>query len=291
MANKPGNKQKPDAARASGGLTEEFRDLMRGFGGAALVGVPLVYTMEVWDFASFVSTRGLLIALVCAFALNVGYDYLSGFRKGTSFWQSVAEAVESLAIGVCMASLLLFLIGVIGPGTPFAEGVGKVALEAIPLSFGASVAYGQFGSGQDDENRPHPDDPIRLDLIDAGIAFAGALLFCSSVAPTEEILLIASQMTDARLLVLMGVSLLLSYIILFVANFAGREERASSPGLLQTPLGETVLSYGIALLVAFTLIVGLHGLSPAESPYTTLVATVVLAFPAAVGGAAGRLLT
>lgn len=293
MGSRRDRDSKADDREGAPGPEEEFRDLMRGVGGATLIGVPLVYTMEVWDFASSISTRGIALSLTCAFVLNIGYNYLSGFRKGASLWRSVGDAVEALAIGALMAVFLLWLLGLITGDTSFGDSLRKVCLEMIPLSFGVSVANTQFSGnreeGEGGEATP-PKDTVRRDVMEAGIALAGSVLFSSAIAPTEEVLRLTIQMTEWRLLLLMAVSFLLSYLILFVADFTGREARMSSKGLLQRPFGETVLAYGIALLVSFGMVIGLHGLDPAVSWYTTLAATVVLGFPAAIGGAAGRLI-
>jgi putative integral membrane protein (TIGR02587 family) len=272
---------------------DEFGDLMRGVGGAALIGVPLVYTMEVWDLATFVPARNVFTVLLTAFVLNVGYNYVSGFRKGAKFGRAVMDAIEALAIGALMALFLLCLLGIVRANTPLADAVCKVALEAVPLSFGASVANTQFSGDRQGgpEQIPTPSDRKRRDLMEAGIAVAGSVLFAANIAPTEEVLRIALRMDTRNLLLLMVVSCVLSYLILFVADFTGREQRVKMPGLLQSPTGETALAYGIALLVSFGMVVGLHGLDPLTSSRTTLAATVVLGFPAAIGGAAGRLIT
>jgi uncharacterized membrane protein len=68
------------------------------------------------------------------------------------------------------------------------------------------------------------------------------------------------------------------------------EERRHARGVLQSPWGETLLAYGIALGVAFACVIGFHGVGPADSPFSTLALVVVLGLPATVGGAAGRLL-
>jgi len=170
----------------------------------------------------------------------------------------------------------------------------KAAIEAIPLSIGISIANTQFGGGggggdassgeRERERRRHPT------VTEGGIALAGAIVFAFNVAPTEEIVLSASRMTWLHLVTLVVFSLALSYGMIFVAEFTGLERRRNTEGFLQSPVGETLLAYLIALAVAFGMIGAFHGLSPAESPYTTLAATVVLGLPATVGGAAGRLL-
>ena len=103
-------------------------------------------------------------------------------------------------------------------------------------------------------------------------------------------MLLATRATTGHLLALIAFSLLLSYGLIFVAEFSGLEARLRSKGLLQSPWGETLLSYALSLLIALGLIYAFHDVALAESPYTTAAALVVLGLPAVVGGAAGRLL-
>ncbi len=276
--------------------TDEARDLLRGVGGAALLGIPLVYTMELWQFATMIATRVLFLYLLAALIAGVGYNFVSGFRHETGLKQAVYDSFEALGIGILLALLLLFLLNIVGAGTPITDIACKTAVVAIPLSLGVSVANKQFsGGGQDsdDEGQASAEQPaskISPDLYEAGIALAGSLLFAFNIPPTEEVMLIASRTTPLHLIGLVLFSLFLSYGLLFVAAFEGREERRKAEGLLQTPLGETLLAYLIALAVSFVLIVTFHAVTPQASLQTTIAATIVLGLPATIGGAAGRLL-
>ncbi len=267
---------------------DEVSDLMRGVTGAAIIGVPLLYTMEVWQGASALTSLNVVALLLLAVAVSTGYNALSGFRSDRGLIRSLMDGVEAVGIGLIFAALVLWLIGVIDLGTPPAEALRTVALEALPLSVGASIANGQFPAGETEGIAA--EEGAKGLLRDAGITAAGAVVFAGSVAPTEEIVRIASRVGAAELIGLVVFSLLLSYGIIFVADFSGKDRRRQTPGLLQSPAGETLLAYNIALTIAFLAVVVFHGIRPGESPALTLAATVVMALPAAVGGAAGRLL-
>lgn len=85
----------------------------------------------------------------------------------------------------------------------------------------------------------------------------------------------------------MAASLAISYLIVFVAGFSGEQQRRDQAGVLQHPITETVVCYLVALVSAITMLALFHRL---RGPWTLdLSRAVVLALPAAVGGAAGRL--
>lgn len=280
------------------GWPDEVRDLMRGIGGAAIIGIPLVYTMEMWQLATLLVPRTVFILALMAIIVNIGYNYTSGFRKGGGLRDALFDAVESYALGAVFSLLLMALLRIVDQDTPRIDLACKVAIEAIPLSIGISIANTQFAGsrtngaeGDNAENpettpgtKPHPT------LVEAGISVAGAIVFAFNVAPTEEIILLASRATWLHLVALIIFSLLLSYGMIFVAEFSGREQRLQTRGFLQSPLGETLLAYLLSLLVASGMVYAFHSLSFSESPYTLISAVVVLGLPATVGAAAGRLI-
>ena len=272
---------------------------MRGVGGAAIIGVPLVYTMEVWQIATTFGARNVLLLLAVGFAVCVGYNYFSGLRGdgegGGDLRQAAKDAVESLAIGAVLAGVLLWLLGVIDSGTSLADATHKIAAETVPLAMGASVASTQFDGGKSDREGEGENDantsPAKQTLREVGIAAAGSLIFAASVAPTEEIARIAQRVSPLEIAGIALFSLLLSYGMIFVADFTGSQTRQKEgQGILQSPVGETVLSYTVALFVAFVAVNFFHGVAAHESLYSTVALTVTLGLPAAIGGAAGRLL-
>lgn len=274
----------------------EARDLLRGVGGAAIIGVPLIYTQETYDLASVISTRALTGYLVLALVINVGYNLVSGFRSGGGLSQAMRDSFESLGLGILLGTVLLWLLGIIDGQTPLTDIATKVATEAIPLSLGVSIANTQFGgdrasgeSGDETEQTAKPLSPGKATLRDAGITLAGCIILTANIAPTEEVMLLASSLGDIKLFLLVLFSLLLSYGMIFEAGFTGQETRRGSEGILQSPLGETLLAYAIALLVSLAMTIAFHGLILWDSPHTTCACMVVLALPATIGGAAGRL--
>ncbi|MBC7807791.1 MAG: TIGR02587 family membrane protein [Akkermansiaceae bacterium] len=276
---------------------DEIKDLMRGIGGAAIIGVPLVYTMEMWQVATTFNTTDILLLLCFGFTVCVGYNLFSGFRDGNGLTEAVKDAVEAVAIGVLLSTVLMALLGVIDSGTSLSETMSKIAVEAIPLAIGASVANTQFDGGQEDREASSDENPEAEEtenrhklLREIGIAAAGSVVFAASIAPTEEVALVAQRLSPLGLIAVAVFSLALSYGMIFIADFTGSEKRHKDAGILQSPLGETLLAYAVALAVSLAAVVFFHGVEIADSPFTVVALTVSLGLPAAIGGAAGRLI-
>jgi uncharacterized membrane protein len=84
-------------------------------------------------------------------------------------------------------------------------------------------------------------------------------------------------------------SLLVTYSVVFAAGFAGEAERHRTPGPLQTPFAETVTAYVAAVLVCL-IVLWLFGRIDGDSTTVEIYTkTVLLAFPASMAAAAGRL--
>jgi uncharacterized membrane protein len=84
-------------------------------------------------------------------------------------------------------------------------------------------------------------------------------------------------------------SLLVTYTVVFAAGFVGETQRHRTPGPLQTPFAETVTAYLVALLVCL-IVLSLFGRIDEGSAWVEVYTkTVLLAFPASMTAAAGRL--
>ncbi len=110
-----------------------------------------------------------------------------------------------------------------------------------------------------------------------------------SIAPTDEIPLIAGAVTAPWLLVIVAASLLISYAIVFQADFADQAGRRRHEGLFQRPFPETAAAYVISLAVAAAMLLFFQRIGPDQSWETWVTWTIVLGLPATIGGAAGRL--
>ena len=124
------------------------RDYIRAGGGGLIVGLPLLYTMEVWFHGFILSPWKVLFLLGVAFVVVLGYNSVAGFRRERSIGELVIDSVSTLGLGIVIAFVALLVLGRIDANTGISDAAGKVALEAIPIAFGASVATAQLsGNG------------------------------------------------------------------------------------------------------------------------------------------------
>jgi uncharacterized membrane protein len=91
------------------------------------------------------------------------------------------------------------------------------------------------------------------------------------------------------LLLLVGASLALSYLIVFASYFVATEAREEHRGGLSNPLVETAMAYVISLFMAAGMLWVYQLLAIGDPADRWVSYAVVLALPASVGGAAGRL--
>jgi putative integral membrane protein (TIGR02587 family) len=278
-----------------GAWRREGADLVRGASGGLLFGVPLLYTMEVWWYGSWVDPRWMLGALGVSFVTVVALTRSAGFRdtRTTGWGDAVNDGVEIVAVGLVCAAAVLVLLRQITWESSLEGAVGAMVFEAIPFAFGAAIARLLLRrAGDDGQASPEievGDPAIDRTLADAGAAAVGAVVICFSIAPTDEIPMIAQSMTAPWLVAMAAASLAVSYAIVFAADFLDQEGRRRHEGLFQRPVAETVGAYVISLAVAAGALAFFQRIGPDQSWETWLTQTLVLGLPATIGGAAGRL--
>jgi len=272
----------------------EFNDLMRGIAGAFLFGAPFLYTMEVWWKGNFTAPPRMLLILGIAYLALVLLNIKGGFRaeQPRSRVQILVESAEGLAIALFTAAFSLALLGILRFETGVDAGLGRVITLSLPFAIGVGIANNLLLRTDDSDSGPtrdRPQHPWRSTLSDAGAALLGAIVVASSIAPTDEIPMIASSLSPVRLLLIMASSLLLSYIIVFEANFGAQQQRRSHRGFFQSPVSETLAAYLISLAISM-LMLWLFQVIRVSDPVNQWVSyIIVLGLPATIGGAAGRL--
>ena len=83
-------------------------------------------------------------------------------------------------------------------------------------------------------------------------------------------------------------SLVLPYLMVFYAEFGGRDQRVASDGATQGPITETLLAYAVAFVVSAAMLAMFGRVDDVNGAATARVVT--LAFPASIGAALGRML-
>jgi putative integral membrane protein (TIGR02587 family) len=285
----------------------ELHHLVHDLAGAFLFGVPFLYTMEVWWRGNTSGPARMIAALALTFVALLALERAAKTEgRGRVPWlRAAAEAAQGLATGLVAATAGLLLIGFITPEDGLHAVVGRVVMEGLPFSLGVGLAdfllgekddgahdkgggrgEGEQGSGGGGEKAGGAGYQI---LTRAGATAFGATVIALALTSTDEIPLIASNLSYPRLLCVVGASLVVSYLIVFASNFVSTEAREAHGGGFDAPLAETAASYAVSLLMAAGMLWLYQSLHVGDPPDRWLSFAVVLGLPASVGGAAGRL--
>ncbi len=278
----------------------ELQAIMQGAAGGFLFGIPLLYTVEVWSIGSTTEPWWLLTVLATTLVVVWLLTQVEGFRQTLTLnpLEAVLESIEAVGIGVACAAISLVLLQRITLATPLSEVLGKLVFEGVPFALGVALARSTLNNNPLRIRRriSLPQAvysptlaSLRDTLIDFDATLIGAVLIAFSIAPTEEVPLIASSLPSLWLLLVMVASLGLSYTIVFASGFTDRIERRQR-GLLLSPGTETLVAYLVALVASVTMLVLFRQLHPGDPWQEWLSDTLVLGLPASVGGAAGRIL-
>lgn len=291
---------------------EELQAILRGAAGSFLFGIPLLYTVEVWAIGSSTNAFRLLGVQATTFVVVLLLTQIEGFRRSLTIkpLETVLESIEALGIGIICAAIALLLLRRITLETPLSEALGKLIFEGVPFSLGVTLARSTLTRRRTDERRTIetklstgtstlPSAAISLGnsigsalgdtLVDIDATLIGAIVIAFSIAPTEEVSLIAADLPPLWLIVVMIASLIISYIIVFASGFTDRFERAQR-NLLLSPLTETLLAYIVVLIASTLMLVFFQQLTGNDPWQEWLSSVIVLGLPASVGGAAGRIL-
>lgn len=260
--------------------------LARAFGGAIVFSLPILMTMEMWSLGFLIQPLQLALFLLLGLPLLFGLSYYAGFEDTFTWVDDLRDTFVASAVAFVASVSILALLGVIALDQPPHEIVGKIAVQVVPASIGAMVARDQLGRGDEAEEgrRRHARYGGQLFLM-----IVGALFLSMSVAPTEEMVLIAHQMGDWHTVALALVSLGLMHGLVYMVEFGGQEEVAPGASRWGVFLRFTVVGYALALAIsayALWTFGQIEGMAPAEM----LRAVIVLGFPAALGAAASRLI-
>jgi putative integral membrane protein (TIGR02587 family) len=293
-------------------VADSLQEYGRGVAGGLMFSLPLLYTMEVWR-AGFNTHPWRMAAYVSAtFILLLGYNRFAGFHHDARLVEVVTSSVEEMGIGFIIAAVALYLLGRVTPEMPLNEIAGQIVIEAMTVAIGVSIGTAQLGgaSGDSEDGGVGDDDAAAEGTKRGGkagttgggkrgepelhfggqmlLALCGAMLFAANIAPTEEIVVIAVEISWVRLLGLAFVSLLLAALILHYSEFRRARELVRTEGTGAAVLNSLV-TYAVAL-IASGLILWFFGRFDGVTLYTALAQTVVLGVASTLGASAGRLL-
>lgn len=262
------------------------KGLGRVFAGAILFGLPLLMTMEMWWLGFYLEPSLLIQFVVVNFLVLVGLARVSGFEPATGWIDDVMDAFSAYGVAAIWSFFILWLLGIIELQQPLGEIAGKVALESIPSSFGAMLAGKALGSHEQESDEAERERATYVGQL--FLMLAGALFLGFSVAPTEEMILIAFLMTPAQGMALILLSLILLHGIVYTVGFKGQEKPVGPTSFWSIFLRFTIPGYAIAALVALYLLWTFGRIDGAAAAQIVSMVTV-LAFPGAVGAALARL--
>jgi putative integral membrane protein (TIGR02587 family) len=288
-------------------ITREFRkewgheltDYIRAFAGAYLFGVPLLFTMEMWQVGEVSEPWKMLIVLAVAFVVNAILSFMAGFKKEqTSFFSVLNQTIDALAVSLVASTVMLLALNQIKFDDPLDSILGKIVLQAIPLGIGVSLANIIFAKRGDDDsnNEQNGNDELKRKLPrvwynalnDMGATFAGGLFIGLNIAVTDEVTLLTTELDHWHLLGVVALSLVISYIIVFASGF-DRQGPQEKEGLFQNPFPETVVTYLFSLLVTFGMLLLFSQIQLGEDPFGVVMSKIlILGLPVTIGGAAGR---
>jgi putative integral membrane protein (TIGR02587 family) len=296
------NRQQPAGnKRSKHGWQEEIQEIISGASGGFLFGIPLLYTMEVWFIGSDIEPPILLSSLAVTFAIVLMLNHIEGFRpqKNVTIVENITETIETLAIGMTCTALMLIVLQEINGQTSLGEALGKIVFEAIPFSIGVAFSRSLLSRGAETDSDNHNQSVSQSSkqqaivwkdtVADLIAAMIGSLFVAFSIAPTDEIDMLAASASSGWLLIMMLASLLISYSIVFASKITNYQNRLQQSGVFQSPKSETIMSYLVSLLIGILIMWFFHKLTFSDPWFMWLRHGIVLGLPACIGGAAGRL--
>ncbi|MEY2833729.1 MAG: hypothetical protein RLZZ574_2988 [Cyanobacteriota bacterium] len=301
------NRQQPARNKISDNSWQtEIQEVISGASGGFLFGIPLLYTMEVWFIGSYVEPAILLSILAITFVIVLLINKIEGFRpkESETIFEAIAETTETLAIGLTCAALVMIILQQINWQTSLSEALGKIVFEGIPFSVGVafsrSLLTGDPEANLDNNNDSSSQSSNQQSSRQSSIVWKDtvadlfattidSLFVAFSIAPTDEIDMLAASASSGWLLIIMLASLLISYGIVFASKITNYQNRFEQSGIFQRPQSETVISYLVSLLVGMLMMWFFHKLTFDDPWFIWLRYSIVLGLPACIGGAAGRL--
>lgn len=278
----------------------QIQDGVRGLASGFLVGIPVVFTVDTWWLGDQLSPVDSLVLVFFAYVLTLAAVYWIGFRRGVrKGWEHGADALEALALAMTVLLTVYLALGQLGPDRSIVTILGRVAVATSPVALGIAIANHLLPR---DASRYEPDPGDATSLREDGLlrsihrfrieiaaAVAGAGFLCLSIVPLDDLSAIASNVPLGNLPWIVLLSLVVSYVIVYAAGFAGESNRHRRRGALDHPITETILAYMVAIIVVWGCLM-IFGRIAIDSPFTEVYAkTVLLAFPASMAAAAGRL--
>src|SRR5688572_19552021 len=219
-------------------------DLAYDFGGALLFSFPLLMTMEMWWLGFYMDRFRLALFLALAFLMVMALSYIEGGEETSTI--EVLDALVACATGYTVATVMLFLLGIIKSGMSTDEIIGKIALHAVPCSIGAILARRQL-EAEETKKEARRRESYHAKLFLMGV---GAIFLAFQLAPTEEIILIGYMMTGWHSALLAIVSLCMMQAFISSIERRPKVPIFSAGFFWNVFLRFTIVGYALALLLS-----------------------------------------
>lgn len=264
--------------------------LARAFAGAILFGFALLMTMEIWHLGFSIDSIRLALFMFVAVPFLIGLSHYIGFEATFEPLDDVVDTFVAYAVGFITSAVMLFVFGIINFEMSWGEIIGKISIQAVIAAFGAMFAQSQLGKSGDQENNEteeHRKDETSY-FGELFLMSVGAVFLAMSPAATEEMVLISYKMSDAHIIGLIVLTLVLMHAFVYSVGFQGQEAYRDK-SFFNIFLRFTIVGYAISLLVSLYLL-WTFGLIDGMGAKEILRVTIVLGFPSALGAAASRLI-
>lgn len=259
--------------------------LARALTGAVIFSLPLLMTMEMWWLGFYLEPLRLFQFSLANIVMLFFLSRVAGFEETHSALDDTLDAFAAYAVAAFAASALLWLIGAIRPEMTDWQVAGMVAIQAFPASFGAMIGAKLLGEGEEVEQQEHWRRTYSGSLF---LMLAGALFLSFTIAPTEEMILIAFQINAWQGLALVLLSILALHALLFLVGLPGQELR-SDANFASALLRYSLPGYAIAICACFYILWS-FGRAEGSDPYQIAMTVAVLGFPASIGAAIARVI-
>lgn len=242
-------------------------------------------TMEAWALGFHLEPFRLALLLVVTVPTLILLHKYGGFRHTIALRDRMADAFVAILVAASAAIVVLYVFGEVHADMPLREVIGKIAVQMVPGSLGASLARAQLGSDPLEEGDiPEPGYPEELFLM-----VVGALFLSVNIAPTEEVVLIAYKMDPWREIALVILSLGLLHGFVYEFEFRGSHSPEPGAGFVSIFFRYAIVGYVLVMLVNLYML-WTFGRTDDANFSETLSAVVVLSFPGALGAAVARLI-
>lgn len=269
----------------------------RALAGGLLFSAASLYTMEIWWQGYTVPAHVVLARFLASLVLLTAYVHVAGIMDGGTLREDIAEALEALALGFAVTVVMLKLAGQLPPGVSWAEAMQRVVMSGTVTAIGVAVGTKQLGQDEDSDEdsddgsedaESHDDDSAGSWRHELSLTVLGAFLLGTSVAPTEEILLIGVEAPGWAPLVTAILSFGIALGIVSYIAFRGASD-ADESRFAGGPLGDAVVTYAVALLASAAMLWS-TGQFGGLGAIAVMDLVVYLGLPCALGASAGRLL-